>query len=246
DVSEANHQSVQMGLSSHANVVSALDETRLAFNEIGDIVSSAALLTKDLNTGPSSTIVEETAKFCSHRDFHYLAYYYFSFKDAARQKTSSMLRSLVLQILRQHSVVPDAVLGIYEGHEHEQPSREGLLKALEAMISKCKQVYIILDALDECPSSNNERAKLVSMLKFFKHFDMTNLHMLVTSRKELDLVDLEKLVTSWPISIQNSDVDNDILLHVRTQLCNDPKLCNWPQEVKDQVEQKLTSGAHGM
>ena len=157
-----------------------------------------------------------------------------------------MLRSLVLQILRQQSSVPDAVLSIYTGHEHERPSEKSLLKAFEAMISKSKQVYIILDALDECPSSDDERAKLVSMLRSFKAFDMPNLHTLVTSRKELDLVYLEKLVTSSPISMQNSDVDNDILLHVRMQLCSDPKLCNWPQEVKDQVETELVGGAHGM
>ncbi|KAL9615097.1 MAG: hypothetical protein Q9167_000415 [Letrouitia subvulpina] len=168
------------------------------------------------------------------------------FKDAARQKTNSMFRSLMLQILQQHSSVPDSVLAIYNGHEHEQPSEERMLKTFKSIIAKCKQLYIIIDALDECPYNDGERVRLVSLLGSFKDFNLPIFHILVTSRKEPDLVGIEKLVTFPPIGIQTGDVNSDILLHVRMQLCNDSKLCDWPQEMKDKIEIKLSRDAHGM
>ena len=121
-----------------------------------------------------------------------------------------------------------------------------MLEAFKSIIAKSKEVYIIIDALDECPYNNGERARLVSLLSSFKDFNLLNFHILVTSRKEPDLVGIEKLVTFPPIGIQTGDVNGDILLHVRKQLCNDPKLCDWPQETKDEIEMKLSRGAHGM
>ncbi|KAG8526681.1 uncharacterized protein KY384_008110 [Bacidia gigantensis] len=206
-----------------------------------------------IDIDPGKTVQDPSAGFMGFQDvgrqsydFKYVAYYYFSFKDAARQNAKSMLRSLMLQVLCQQSSVPEAVLDIYDGHEHEQPSQEALLKAFKAIIAKSGQFYIILDALDECPSGNEERAKLLSMLTSFKKFDLPTLHILVTSRKELDLIDLEDLVTDPPVSIQNKDVNNDILLHVRMQLRSNPKLCGWPKEIKDEIESKLAGGSHGM
>lgn len=197
-------------------------------------------------TFPSSTIVEETKAFCAHHTSHYLAYYYFTFSDSVRQKTSTLLRSLLLQLLRQQLSVPDVLVDIYTRHSHDVPPEMELIHALRSLISATGQVYFILDALDECPATNGERAKLITLLKAFKGFELSNLHILSTSRMELDLSDMSQMVTSPPMNIQTSELDADIRLHIRNQLANDPKLRCWPSDLQGEIEAELTRGACGM
>ena len=197
-------------------------------------------------TVSSSTIVEETKLFCSHHASHYLAYYYFTFSDSVRQKTSTLLRSLLLQLLRQQLSVPEILVDLYTRHSHDVPPETELINALRSLISATGQVYFILDALDECPATNGERAKLIALLKTFKGLDLPNLHILTTSRMEPDLSDMSQMVTAPPMNIQTSELDADIRLHIRNQMVNDPNLSCWPSDLQDEIEAELTRGACGM
>jgi hypothetical protein len=85
--------------------------------------------------------------------------------------------------------------------------------------------YIIIDALDECPNTEDEKSDLCSILKEMHAWEAAKLHVLVSSRKEADLTGtLLPLLTQEPISIQGSAVDKDIRKFVQTQLRTDTKL----------------------
>ena len=135
-----------------------------------------------------------------------------------------MLRSLFVQLLHQHSSVPQVVLDLNQKHRHENPPREGLLNALKVVVENTNQTYLIVDALDECSSTQDERDSLIAILGSFKDFGLANFHILGTSQKEHYLSKWSEMVSFPPIGIQNLDVDNDISLHVQRQLLNDPKL----------------------
>jgi len=93
------------------------------------------------------------------------------------------------------------------------------------VLELAEQTLIIIDALDECPSYNKERTQLFAVLKVFSTWILPNLHILVTSRREPDIVEaLTPLVTSPPVCIQSEQVDANIRLHVKNQLANNPKL----------------------
>lgn len=197
-------------------------------------------------TNDSSTIIEETVSFCSPLDSHYVACYYFTFSDSARQKTTTLLRSLLLQLLRQQLSVPVPVSDLYARYEHDVPSELELLEALKSVIVATSQTYIIIDALDECLAKGGEREKLVALLEALENFDLPNLHILITSRMEPDLRNLAQIVSSPPINIQTNELDSDIQVYVRNQLMNDLKLKCWSVDLRQEINAELVQGARGM
>ena len=115
------------------------------------------------------------------------------------------------------------------------------------MFRETRSTFIIIDALDECPTRGGERAKLLDLLRSLVASQSANLHVLVTSRKESDIE--EKLTGSGtlpPLSIQGEDTDIDIRTHVRAQLACDSTMSKWPEQTKLEVEEVLTTKAKGM
>ena len=71
-------------------------------------------------------------------------------------------------------------------------------------------------------------------------------NVLVTSRKERDIELVLDGLASSSISIQQTVVDSDIRIHLKTCLVEDAKLRRWPSAVKEEMEDALVRGAHGM
>jgi hypothetical protein len=158
-----------------------------------------------------------------------------------------LLRSILAQLVQQTLVVPEFLRTFYDKHQHSQPLEAGLLDAIKSMLLENTQTFIIIDALDECPNIGDDRADLCSILQQLHSWAHPRLHLLVTSRKEVDLCEaLESLVTFPPISIQGSVVKSDIRRFVRSQLESDSKLKKWSDEIKEEVEKALIEGAGGI
>ena len=110
------------------------------------------------------------------------------------------------------------------------------------MVASFKSSYILLDALDEC----TDREDLLEFIEALMKWNVHDLHVLATSRKENDIaMSLEPLVTCQ-LCIQSALVDADICVHVRERLSHDPKLKKWPVDVQKEIEAALTKGAKGM
>ena len=119
--------------------------------------------------------------------------------------------------------------------------------ALVSVIQETTPTFIIIDALDECPTRGGERAKLLELLQSLASLQIANLRILVTSRKESDIEEkLGGIVTLPPLSIQGEDTDIDIRTHVKAQLASDSTMGNWPEPIKFDVEETLTTKAKGM
>jgi hypothetical protein len=123
-----------------------------------------------------------------------------------------------------------------------QPTIDALTLIIRQILETFQQVFIILDALDEC----NEREELLPLLETIFNWHLGKLHILATSRQQTDIEDfLEPLVTGQ-VAIQSARVDSDIHTYVDERLRKDPKLKNWPAHVRLEIEESLMSGADGM
>lgn len=114
-----------------------------------------------------------------------VGFYYFDFNDQDQQRCDTMLRSLIAQ-LSQHTHDEDNPLKkLYFacGTGVSQPSLPMLMKTLRELVQSFADVFIILDALDECKERNNLMANVEDMAGW----KLASLHMLVTSRKEKDI-----------------------------------------------------------
>ncbi|KAI9657547.1 MAG: hypothetical protein M1831_004163 [Alyxoria varia] len=195
----------------------------------------------------SSTIIAETVSYCSLRPEHRLAYFYFTFADPAKQLAENCLRALLRQLLLQSSTVPDGVRDVYQQYEHSCPPMTALKLALLSVLKDISPVYIIIDAMDECPAHSGERGKLLDLLQEMMASAAPNLHILLTSRKVQDIEQkIARLGSGHVLGILEEDMGGDIRSHVQTQLASDSTLSRWPQSTRQEIEDVLTSKANGM
>jgi hypothetical protein len=105
-------------------------------------------------------------------------------------------------------------------------------------------VFLLIDALDEC----NERDELLSTLNLIAGWRL-GMHILVTSRRESDIVETLSQIGPNNVSIQSTLVNNDIRAYVQERLNNDPKLRrHWKKNelIRDEIETTLMEKAGGM
>ncbi|KAI7198824.1 hypothetical protein KC316_g3850 [Hortaea werneckii] len=125
-------------------------------------------------------------------------------------------------------------------------SEQQLLNALRDTMETLPMPFIVLDALDEC----NNRERLFEILKEIQSWGNKSLHMLMTSRKEVDIEDvLEDLVLSENRTCLESHlVDEDIRTYVHERLTEDKSFRRWQgdPEIQEEIEQILGKQACGM
>jgi hypothetical protein len=196
----------------------------------------------------SSTILQDLFQHRDNNPGHAVAYFYFDFNDVQKQDAELMLRSLVGQLSQQAvdvSVSLDALFSSCEDGKR-QPSLYALLQVARQMIQQLPQVYVMLDALDECV----HRTELMHMLEVMAGWQLPNVHLILTSRRERDIVSsLEGLVDPQnSIYLQSEVVDKDIQHYVRQRLSDDKALSKWGKDIalRQEIETALVEGSKGM
>jgi ankyrin repeat domain-containing protein 50 len=161
---------------------------------------------------------------------------------------TACLSSLVAQLCTRLITLPPHLSQFYERSSQGKlhPGLDELTVILCEIVKSLHHVFIVIDALDECPKGE-ERDCLLTVLSDIESKSLQNLHTLVTSRREPDIEEnLAAFLTSQPISLQGSEVDWDIRSHISSVLATDPKLKKWSEDVKQEIEITLTQGANGM
>jgi len=157
----------------------------------------------------SSTILENVYQYCDGDPGKVAVYFCFDFNDVEKQDSELMLRSLICQLSERCVHTPAGVDTFLSSCENSrQPSRDALLELMQQVIQGLPQSYIILDALDECTDS----AELMNILETISAWQLENLHLLLTSRRERDIESsLECFIEKKNIiGLQSQVVDKDI------------------------------------
>src|SRR5690349_20329522 len=87
------------------------------------------------------------------------------YKDIAATTLINLISSLLSQILNGQATMPDNVAKLYEKHVKgaSRPSLDELVGVFNEL-GKAKTIYIIVDALDECPDKDDSRNILLQQL----------------------------------------------------------------------------------
>jgi hypothetical protein len=196
----------------------------------------------------SSTIIEHLLQHCHDDTNMVTAYFYFDFNDTQKQNPELMLRSLLCQLLQRSIVIPKGVDALFSSCENGQwkPSSHALLQVIKEAAQEFTHVYVVLDALDEC----TQRSELMDMLEAVAGWQLDNLHLLMTSRKERDIeCSLEEYIREEDaVCLQRDIVDQDIQRYVQQRLRVDKGLAklNKDAAVRQEIEAALMGGARGM
>jgi len=183
-----------------------------------------------------------------------MAYFYCDFRDKSKQNRSGLLPSLVIQLSARSDSYCDILSCLYLAHDSgaQKPSEDDLMKCLKEMVTLPDRppVYLIIDALDECPDSSGMPSPREQVLCLFKELiglSLPNLHLCVTSRPEIDIRTALEPLTPCQVSLHNqSGQKKDIIEYITSVVHSDPKMRRWRHEDKKLVIETLSERADGM
>jgi ankyrin repeat domain-containing protein 50 len=173
-----------------------------------------------------------------------IAFHYFSFSDDFKQDVSGLLRTLLLQLSNQAEDGNADISSLHDTHKDAQPPVPALEIALKQVVTKFQDVYIIVDALDESPRGEKRAAVLESLFEM-RGWSVRGLHILVTSRDELDIRESLKLQIQEEVRMDNSAVNQDIKDYIVQRLQRDSSLKKFAKHHVD-IEKTLIERADGM
>jgi hypothetical protein len=127
-----------------------------------------------------------------------------------------------------------------------------LTKCLTEMLSLPVQgpIYLIVDALDECPNNCSlpaPREEVLELVQNLVSLRFPNLHICVTSRPEIDIQTALEPLTSLRVSLHDeSGQKEDIVDYVSSVVYSDTKMRRWREEDRKLVVERLSERADGM
>jgi hypothetical protein len=173
-----------------------------------------------------------------------VVYFYFDFNDIEKQSSRKAVRSLLFQVaLLQHDHL-HRLEELYQkcDNGHKQPAEDVILSLFRDATASAGNIYIVLDALDECA----DREELLTLLNELITSKQPSLHVLATSRREKDIEDQLSRIARYNVNIESAVVDEDIRVYVRDRLDTDARLKKWPAAVQEEITNVMMEKANGM
>lgn len=198
----------------------------------------------------SSTIIEDLEKRgVSQKPL----YFYFDFTDNRKQSLEDVVRSLIIQLYGKRADVQKHLDSLHSSCESGQrrPSIESLCKTFQEMMQQVGEVWIFLDALDECQTrKGNPTVGLLQWIECLLGSQQVNVHLLVTSRPEQDI---QSAIEKSPhiqdvVRIQGDLVAEDIREYIHARVRQHQGLSRWRSRpnIQGEIEAALIEKANGM
>ena len=217
------------------------------------VCSSLRLNLVLLKLSTSSAIIRDIHRLCA-TGLALMAYYYFDFRDTDKQHRRGLLSSLLCQLCAKSDSCYDLLSHLYSSHDGgtREPSEGALTQCLMDMLQLERQptIYIIVDALDECPNASGmptPREKVLEFLEDLMDSQVPNVRICVTSRPEFDIRSVLEPLTPFRVSLHDeSGQKKDILDYVSTVVNSDRRMRKWRAQEKQLVIDTLSERAGGM
>ena len=183
-----------------------------------------------------------------------LAFFYCDFREEEKMGLRGLLSSLLFQLCHQSDSYYDVLFKFYSEHAKgsRRPSDDALVGCLKEILELSKQapVYLIVDALDECPNIpaiRSPRAEVLSLIEGLIKSPFPNLRICVTSRPEIDIEHVLIPLAFRSVSLHDqSGQKRDIEDYIKSVINTHPKISRWKAKHKQLVIDTLTKKSDGM
>ena len=192
----------------------------------------------------SSTVIEDIRKTCEKDVDTSHAFFYFSFSDERKQSDGDLLRSLVAQLGWREPGL-SMLRQAYANFKQSVPGQDELEKILLASVRSCSQVYLIMDALDECPKDCDARQRVLERIERLTQ-EASNLKIFATSRELPAIRESMEALGSQLLRIATSSVDADIQFWIANRLSSDRSFRRFGTVALDLIESTISKKADGM
>ena len=202
----------------------------------------------------SSTIVEEIEALRKSGLAASLAIFYYDFREDQKKDLRGLLSSILVQLCRQSDSYRAILSKFYSEHDDgsRDPGDDSLILYLKNLLGLPGQtpVFLIVDALDECPNTSalsSPREEVLVFLEDLIDSQFPNLRICITSRPEADIRTILEPLTFRSISLHDeSGQMEDIENYIKSVVNNNRKMRRWKVEHKQLVIDVLTKRADGM
>jgi hypothetical protein len=183
-----------------------------------------------------------------------MGYFYCDFRNPKKQDVDELLASLVAQLSARSNACYNVLSALYSEYDagSRRPGDDALTNCLKNML-KIKgepAVYIIIDALDECPNVSDvvsPRERVLELVEKLVDLHLVNVRICVTSRPEADIYASLESLASHSISLHDEDGQKqDIADYIRSMVYSDRQMRRWRRKDKENVVNVLSQKADGM
>ena len=201
----------------------------------------------------SSTIIEGI-RAMQKAGFESLAFFYCDFREDRKMELRGLLSSFLVQLYHQSDSYFDTLFKFYSEHDNgsRPPSDDALARCLKDLLNLpgLAPVYLIVDALDECPKPSvvrSPRAEVLSLIEELVKSQIPNLRVCVTSRPEPDIKNVLGPLIFRSVSLhdeggQRRDIEDYITSIINTRTID----VGWKEGHRELAIDVLTEKSNGM
>ena len=183
-----------------------------------------------------------------------LTYFYFDFRDEEKQNVRNAVTSLLVQLSAYSKHCCDIIYRLYSayGKGMQQPGNGILIDRLKEMLAvttRQKPIFIVMDALDECPNygTPTPREGVLKLVMILVRLQLPNLHICVTSRPEIGIQNILKPLAVNAISLHDEAKQKFVIAnYIDSVVSSDARMSKWRDEDKKLVVKELSEQADGM
>jgi len=137
------------------------------------------------------------------------------YKDVAATKPINLISDLLSQTLGRQKSLPKNLSELYEKQEKlaAKPSLKDINDIFHEL-AKTQKIYLIVDALDECPNEDDSRNVLLQHLSHLRG----TCNILLTSRSSVSISEYFDNHLTITITANESDIDKYIADHMSSRL----------------------------
>jgi hypothetical protein len=185
-----------------------------------------------------------------------LAYYYFDSRESDKQDLYGLLSSLLYQLSAESDSYLDILSKLYSDcvSGTRKPNNSAASACLTDMLKsqgECR-IYIIVDALDECPASNLSggppaREEVLEFIKEVVGLKLPNVHVCVASRPEIDVMKFLQPLNPIEISLHDEvGQKDDVAKYIKSAVHSYSETKGWNNEDTKLIIDTLSKDANNM
>ena len=183
-----------------------------------------------------------------------VAYFYFDFRDTDKQNRRNLLLSLLSQLSARSDLCCDMLHRVYVTHLNgaHKPTDDVLIQCLKESLTSSigLPIYVIIDALDECPNAfgmPSPRELVLGLVEELVDLSLPHLHICVTSRPEIDIRAVLEPLKSFRVSLHDeTGQKKDIADYIISVVHSDTRMSKWREQDQNLVVETLSQRADGM
>jgi hypothetical protein len=171
-----------------------------------------------------------------------IAYAFCNYKSSSEQTPVNLISSLLKQILQWSGHIPEDVRSLYSQHRGGQssPTLDEVSKLLQSVMIQHREVFVVIDALDEHPEEDGSRQRLIEQLKTLQ--SAGSVRLMATAR------DIPKIMQAFHNSIQLEirANDEDVRKYLTGQMFRMPTCVKKNTELQNTIIESITKSTDGM